>query len=100
MDMTGIVILLGMAGAVVLWFLYCARAFRRREWRIREWARENGYAVLDIRSDDGDDLEVLRRSFPAPTRHFRVRIQDDQGGLATVTIFLAKPSGPIDVRWG
>ena len=105
MDLTGIIWLSVMAAAVVLWFLHWARVSRCCEYRIREWARENGYAVLSIRYQRlfpwVADIIFLPLGKFFPGRYpFKVGIQDDQGGQTTVTIFFNALNGPIEVHWG
>ena len=79
------------------------RATRRYEARIRDWARQNGYAILKInyvrRLPWESDISFLPSVF-AGGHPFRVGIQDDHGGQTTVTIWFKRPNGPMEVRWG
>jgi len=78
------------------------RATRRYEERIRDWARENGYAILDIKYQRllPWDWDIpFMPSYFAGGHPFRVGIQDDQGGQTTVTIWFKRLNGPMEVRW-
>jgi len=80
---------------------------KRYEIRVRDWARENGYAILSIKRQGGlfDYVSMfffgwLGLIFRFGPYGFRLLIQDDQGGQTNVTIFVSKPGEPVDVRWG
>jgi hypothetical protein len=73
---------------------------RQREMRIRDWAREKGYAILRIEHQGRIFMDLAPLWFLRGPHEYRVQIQDDQGGQTTVTIFIKSVSGPLDVRWG
>ena len=90
--------------AIAFLVLAAVRGVRRRrhyEQRIRDWARQKGYAILSIR-DQGrlfQDFAALVSVFWFfGPRFFRVFIQDDMGGQTTVMIYFESLNAPLDVR--
>ena len=88
-----------LLGAVAM-PIRAVRRRRRDERRIRDWAREKGYAIMNIRYGGHVFGAFARIGLPGGPRHWRVQIQDDQGGQTTVSIYMRSPDAPLDIRWG
>lgn len=93
--------------AVVVGIVQAILLPRRYEIRVRDWARENGYAILTIKRQGRFFDYVFLFLFGwlgliigLGPYGFRLLIQDDQGGQTNVTVFVSKPGEPVDVRWG
>lgn len=84
---------------ITVWLVHRRRACHRR---IREWAQEKGYAILDIRNGGRSFVELAAAQLGVLTRSsYRVLIQDDQGGQTTVSIYFGwRVRSRMDVRFG
>ena len=97
-----VVVIVGIVRAVVL--------SKRYEVIVRDWARENGYAIVTI-EPRGRLLDYMLYWLFGPLAlipglcikigpyGFRLLIQDEQGGQTHVSVFVGKPGKPVDVRW-
>ena len=90
------VILLGGPVAMLIW------SRRRREFRIRQWCDDNGYALLSLKA--GGTMSGFQAPPGLIGGGVLITIQDEQGGQRTGWVYFGAsqsllPWGKLQVRW-
>lgn len=90
-----------LAGAAAVLMVLGTRRKRQDEKRIREWARQMGYAVVNVRNGMYHTEEGFSEPNLIPFRptFYRVSIQDEQGGRTALRIRIYDSQTPLEVEW-
>ncbi len=96
MDHAIIVLTVMPAVAVGCYLVLSMKADRRREWLIRDWARDKGYAVISL-TRQATYLGWSARMLGPLGSSWTAKLQDEQGGQFSVAITF-KRGGKMDVE--